>query len=43
MNERMNEFLHRCGRSPCGASASYMFEEENPPGNKNILLPVHPL
>ncbi len=43
----MNEFLHRCGYGPCGASASYMiWDEENPPGNKNLLLlqvvsPIH--
>ncbi len=36
----MYVFLHRYGRSPCGASASYMFEEENPPGNKNLLPSV---
>jgi hypothetical protein len=39
----MNGFLHRGGRSPCGASASYMLEKENPPVNKYLLLLVRPL
>jgi hypothetical protein len=32
----MNEFSHRCGHSPCEASANYMFGKENPLGNNNL-------
>jgi hypothetical protein len=33
----MDEFVQQYGCRLCGASASYMFEEENPLGNKNLL------
>jgi hypothetical protein len=36
----IDKFLHRFGRSPCGASASNMVENKNAPGNENLLLPV---
>ncbi len=39
----MDEFLHQCGLSPCGAFANYMVEKENAQGNKSLLLPVRRL